>query len=165
MTGGLTKVKLTAAAIVIFIIAAALVLYFNPAGAALVLCDADSGGVFTEFEVEDGQEFSVGFIHSVNMSPLTDVYQIQGMDICVVRTIYYTFGAGVQTEIGPGQRLEYGDDGGMIVSGFDRRMDRLLYIVGTVSDHVLTIGGQEYSLTELCGKNANVEFKLERRRR
>ena len=40
--------------------------------------------------------------------------------IYVVRTIYNNFGAGVQTEIEEGQKLEYGENGEMIVSGFDR---------------------------------------------
>ena len=40
-----------------------------------------------------------------------------------------------------GQNLEYGEDGAMIVLGFNRRLDPLSYIVGTVSDHTLQIGG------------------------
>lgn len=49
----------------------------------------------------------------------------------------------------------------MIVSGFDREMPWLSYIVGTVSDHVLTIHGEAVSLRELCGKNSKVEFSCE----
>jgi len=111
--------------------------------------------------VSEGDEFSVGFIHSVNKSPLTDVYQIKDHKIYVVRTIYYGFGAGVQTEIEDGQTLEYGENGEMIVSGFDQEMSHLSYIVGTVSDHVLTIHGDEVSLREKCGRNSTVEFTCE----
>ena len=76
----------------------------------------------------------------------------------MVRTIYNNFGAGVQTEIEEGQKLEYGENGEMIVSGFDREMPWLSYIVGTVSDHILTIHGKEISLRELCDRNSKVEF-------
>ena len=78
-----------------------------------------------------------------------------------MKTVYYGFGAGVQTELEEGQKLEYGDDGSMIITGFDRKMDDLVYFVGTVSDHILTLeDGEEISLRDLCGRNAMVRFSL-----
>ena len=127
----------------------------------LVLRNGDTKEEFARFRVSEGDEFSVMFIHSVNQYPLTDVYQIRNHKIYVVRTIYNNFGAGVQTEIEPGQKLEYGENGEMIVSGFDREMPWLSYIVGTVSDHILTVNGEEISLRELCGRNSKVEFSCE----
>jgi hypothetical protein len=113
--------------------------------------------------MSEGDEFSVTFIHSVNKSPVTDVYELRGSKIFVVRTIYYSFGAGVQSEVGEEQVLEYGDDGSMIVSGFERQMDSLSYIVGTVSDHTLYINNESISLRELCGRNTTVHFECGRR--
>ena len=127
----------------------------------LVLRNGDTKEEFARFRVSEGDEFSVTFIHSVNQYPLTDVYQIRNHKIYVVRTSYNNFGAGVQTEIEPGQKLEYGENGEMIVSGFDREMPWLSYIVGTVSDHILTVNGEEISLRELCGRNSKVEFSCE----
>ena len=127
----------------------------------LVLRNGDTKEEFARFRVSEGDEFSVTFIHSVNQYPLTDVYQIRNHKIYVVRTIYNNFGAGVQTEIEPGQKLEYGENREMIVSGFDREMPWLSYIVGTVSDHILTVNGEEISLRELCGRNSKVEFSCE----
>ncbi|MCI7794959.1 MAG: DUF1850 domain-containing protein [Lachnospiraceae bacterium] len=127
----------------------------------LVLRNGDTKEEFARFRVSEGDEFSVTFIHSVNQYPLTDVYQIRNHKIYVVRTIYNNFGAGVQTEIEPGQKLEYGENGEMIVSGFDREMPWLSYIVGTVSDHILIVNGEEISLRELCGRNSKVEFSCE----
>ena len=62
------------------------------------------------------------------------------------------------TEIEDGQKLSYTDDGKMLISGFDRKIEHLSYIVGTVSDHVLEINGEEISLRELCGRNSVVHF-------
>ena len=107
--------------------------------------------------------FSIGFIHSVNKSPLTDFYELRDGRIFVEKTIYYGFGAGVQTEIEEGQTLEYGEDGSMIVSGFDREIPDLIYIVGTVSDHILKVNeGPDISLRDLCGRNAMVRFTYSR---
>ncbi len=147
------------AAIMVVIIAAILAVAVQ-GGDYLVLRNGDTGEEFARFPVREGDEFAVTFIHSVNQYPLTDVYQIKDHRIYVVRTIYNNFGAGVQTEIEEGQKLEYGENGEMIVSGFDREMPWLSYIVGTVSDHTLTIHGREISLRELCGRNSKVEFSL-----
>jgi len=51
----------------------------------------------------------------------------------------------------------------MIVSGFHREIPDLVYIVGTVSDHILVVnGGGEISLSELCQRHTKVRFRVER---
>lgn len=156
------KRLLTGAAIVVMIAASVFVysILFSP---CLILKNGDTGQPLAVYRIEEGTEFSVTFIHSVNNSPVTDVYEIRNGRIYVVRTIYYSFGAGVQTEIEEGQTLEYGEDGSMIISGFDRPVNKLSYIVGTVSDHILEINGEAISLRELCGRNTTVHFISGRR--
>lgn len=153
-------VRATAAAAVLV---AFTVLYFCLSGKCVLLTDGETGRLLGAFPIKNSGEFSVSFIHSVNKTPVTDVYRVRGRDIYVVRTVYFDFGAGVQSEIGDGQTLQYGDDGSMTVSGFNKRMDKLSYIVGTVSDHVLDIGGSSVSLRELCGQNSTVRFSVGRR--
>ena len=153
--------KVRTAAIILVIIAAACTLciglYVN-AGTELVLTDKDTGKEIARYPVSDRDRFSVTFIHSVNKSPLTDIYEIRGKDIYVVETHYHGFGAGVQTEIEEGQTLSYASDGTMIVSGFDKHIPDLSYFVGTVSDHILEVGDRQISLRELCGRNCKVGF-------
>lgn len=156
------KRLLTGAAIVV-IIAASVFIYFILSSPSLILKDGDTGKTLAVYRIEEGNEFSITFVHSVNKSPVTDIYEIRNGKIYVVRTIYYSFGAGVQTEIEDGQTLEYGEDGSMIVSGFERPMDNLSYIVGTVSDHILEINEDSVSLRELCGRNTTVFFSSGRR--
>lgn len=129
-------------------------------GVKLVLCYSENDEVIRSFDVEEGDEFSVEFIHSVNKSPVKDVFVIRDGKIYADRTIYSAFGAGVQTELGEGQTLGYDEHGNMVVSGFNMEFPRVECIVGTVYDHVLEIGGESISLTELCGKNAFVYFEL-----
>lgn len=144
-------------------ILASVLLFYWLTTPCLYLNNGDTGDLIKAFPIKNGDEFSITFVHSVNKSPVTDVYQILGGKIYVVRTVYYSFGAGVQTEIEEGQTLEYGQDGSMIVSGFNQLMDHLSYIVGTVSDHTLLIGGETVSLRELCGRNTTVQFTIGRR--
>ncbi|NLO40601.1 MAG: DUF1850 domain-containing protein [Ruminiclostridium sp.] len=156
------KWAVTGAAVVVTILASVFILYVL-SSPALILKNADTGEIIAAYPIEDGGEFSITFIHSVNNSPVTDFYEIHGKEIYVVRTRYYSFGAGVQTEIGQGQTLEYGSDGSMTVSGFELRLDKLSYIVGTVSDHTLEIGEETISLRELCGQNTTVVFLVKSR--
>ncbi len=153
--------KLTVAAVVLVI--AAVMLCLNSCkddGVKLVLCYSENDEVIRTFDVSEGAEFSVEFIHSVNKSPVKDVFVVRDGKIYADRTIYATFGAGVQTEVEEGQTLGYDEEGNMIVSGFNMEFPRVNCIVGTVYDHVLEIGGESISLTELCGKNAHVYFEL-----
>ncbi|MBQ8758761.1 MAG: DUF1850 domain-containing protein [Clostridia bacterium] len=153
--------KLTVTAVVLVI--TAVMICFNSCkddGVKLVLCYSENDEVIRTFDVAEGTEFSVEFIHSVNKSPVKDVFVVKEGKIFADRTIYATFGAGVQTEVEEGQTLGYDEEGNMIVSGFDMEFPRVNCIVGTVYDHVLEIGGESISLTELCGRNAHVYFEL-----
>ncbi|MBQ7284300.1 MAG: DUF1850 domain-containing protein [Oscillospiraceae bacterium] len=145
------------------VIIAVILIFALKSGYYLVLRNGDTNEEFARFKVSEGDEFSVTFIHSVNQYPLTDVYQIKDHKIYVVRTIYNNFGAGVQTEIEEGQTLEFNENGEMVVSGFDLEMPYLSYIVGTWSDHTLTINDTEISLRETCGRNSKVSFSCEHR--
>ena len=39
-------------------------------------------------------------------------------------------------------------------------MDDLTYVVGTVYDHILTVGGERVVLNELAGRNRKVHFSI-----
>lgn len=132
------------------------ILLFSLKEKELLIRDQDTGEIYGSFDVEEGDVFSITFIHSVNKSPVTDRLIIRGKHLEAYETIYSSFGAGVQTELRDGEELSYDEDGNMVISGFQQSYDSLNLIVGTVSDHILTIHGKEISLRELCGRNASV---------
>ena len=128
---------------------------------SLILEDPEDKTQYAAYEAAVGDSFSVEFIHSVNKSPVTDYFEIREDGIYGIKTVYYGFGAGVPTELEEGQVLTYGDDGSMIISGFDMKMNNLIYRVGTVSDHILTLeDGTRISLRDLCGRNSRVGFRF-----
>ena len=155
------RISHVVAALLLLITAAATAFCYFHCG-WLTLRDGRTGQLYRRFPVHDGDTFSVGFIHSVNKSPLTDFYELRDGSIFVEKTVYYGFGAGVQTELEEGQTLEYGEDGSMIISGFDLKLSNLIYRVGTVSDHILTLeDGTAISLRDLCGRSTRVGFRFE----
>lgn len=142
----------------IFITAAAV--FIKTASAEyLVLYNADTGERYIAEKAEEGMMFSVEFIHSVNKTPVKDTFIIENGEIRAYSTTYRSFGAGVQTALEGGQKMTYDEQGNMIITGFDITYDPLRYCVGTVSDHILTLGGEEISLRNMCGRSERVVFE------
>jgi hypothetical protein len=152
--------KLIAAAVMMVFITAAAVSFKALSTEHLVLYDSDTGKTHITVKAEEGMQFSVEFIHSVNQTPLRDTYIIENGEIRAYSTLYRSFGAGVQTALEGDQKMTFDDDGNMIITGFDITYDPLRYIVGTVSDHILTLDGEEISLRNMCGRNAKVNFEI-----
>lgn len=115
----------------------------------LELGDRTSGELLASYRLSPGGEFSVSFIHSVNQSPVEDFYRVEEGEFLVYQTLYYHFGAGVQTQLEEGQVLTEQEDGGMLLENLDQIISPLLYNISPVYDHVLHIGAKEFSLKEL----------------
>ena len=154
------KKRLIAAAVLMIIITAAAVLISSLFTDYLVLYNSDTGLRYITEKAEDGLMFSVEFVHSVNQTPVKDMYVIENGQIKAYSTTYRSFGAGVQTALQEGQTMTYDENGNMVITGFDIAFDPLRYIVGTVSDHILCIDGKEISLRDMCGRNARVVFEI-----
>ena len=148
-------------AAIILIIAATFFAVICQPGYYLTVKDRDTGERYARYPMGEGDRFSIGFKHSVNLSPVIDIYEIQGGDIYVEETVYYHFGAGVQTQLNEGEVLSYGEDGSMIVSNIHQKRNDVQYIVGTLYDHMLTVDEQQVNLRQLCGKNTKVRFNYE----
>lgn len=133
-----------------------------PDGTALVLSDPDSGRIYAAYALDENEPdaFTVSFRHSVNQSMVYDIYSVTGETIYLEKTKYYAFGAGVPTEVEEGITLTYEEDGAMVLSGYHREMPRLIYSVSRVYDHILTVGGEDVSLGDLCGHGAHILFTV-----
>ncbi len=127
----------------------------------LVLIDDKTNKPISVYTFLKDNSFSVEFIHSVNKSKIIEFYKFDNKkNIILYKTIYYNFGAGVLTEIKDKWDLSYGEDGSMIISNMDTKIDELIYIVGTISDHILKINDREIVLNKLFGKNRMIKFMI-----
>ncbi len=143
----------------ITILAAVIVLLlFTPQ--LLLLRDAETGQIYLIRSCPVGSEFTVEFTHSVNLSPVIDYFAAEDGSIRATKAKFYAFGAGMPTELNPGESFAFTEDGAMEITGITRTYGKLSYIVGTVFDYYLSIGGVTYNLTEVCGKNTHVEMIL-----
>ena len=127
------------------------------------ITDTDSGRVYGTWPLEAAgdaaPEFSIEFIHSVNQSPVREIFAAEGKSIRPVAVRFYSFGAGVLSDLSEGQIMTRDGDA-MVISGFTNSFRELSYIVGTVSDHLLYINGETISLRDLCGRNAHIVIRV-----
>lgn len=155
------RIALWAAALAV--VALLMAWYFASAGHELVLRSGKTDKVYARYPIAEGETFTVTFIHSVNQKPYSDMYRIEDGKIFAEETRFAEFGAGVETELNEGEKLSTGKDGEIVISNIHKQMKHLSYIVGTVSDHILTLNEQKISLRDLCGRNVTVVFTYEKK--
>lgn len=145
---------------VLIVVATIIVFYGQSEADKFCVVDGDDGTVYLELDFSNGDEFYISFIHSVNKTEVKEIYEIIDGEIYLTGCVYYSFGAGVAEELDPSWVLTYGTEGEMILSEINMLIPTLRYVVGTVSDHVLGMNGEEYSLRDICGRNSSVVFEL-----
>ena len=155
-----TRTKLLLITAAILIAAVISIVMAGQRSDRLILTDADTGKVYARYPLAEGACFSVAFQHSVNKTPVEEIYENRGGRIVLTGCIYYSFGAGVAEELDPSWTLSYGENGEMILSDINLPMNDLTYVVGTVYDHMLTIGGEQVNLRALGGRNSRVHFEI-----
>jgi len=135
-------------------------LFTRTSSPVLKIMDARTGRVFGKWPLEENREFAVEFIHSVNQSPVRETFRVEGKTIRPFSVRFFSFGAGMQSDLHEGLTLSR-DGEAMIITGFEASYRELNYTVGTVSDHLLYLNGDVYSLRELCGRNAHINIRIE----
>lgn len=144
----------------LILVIAFIVIPFMPSG-ELVLQDVETGEIYRRFSVGKNGSFSVTFIDSASKAPYTDYYEVNSEGIFAVGTRYYDFGSGVPVRAENDETLEYADDGAVVIYGASRKIDKLVYLVGSSADHVLGFKGEKHGLTHICdGGGKLVEFKM-----
>lgn len=124
----------------------------------LQIIDRNTQTSLADYPLPPSGEFSVSFRHSVNQSMVEDFYRVEQGEFLVYQTLYYHFGAGVQTQLEQGQTLTKLPDGGMLLQGLDQVITPLLYNISPVYDHILNIGQDSHSLGALGTRG--VAFQL-----
>ncbi|MDR0513481.1 MAG: DUF1850 domain-containing protein [Treponema sp.] len=124
----------------------------------LEIRDTFSGRLYGRWPVDENGGFAIEFIHSVNQSPVRESFRVEDGRLVLESVRFYSFGAGIQSDLGEGQTLSQDGDA-MIISGFNVPLNELNLIVGTVSDHLLFINNNVISLRELCGRNAQITIR------
>ena len=113
--------------------------FFSPCP-ALQIQEMRSGVKLYRSSVKEGDEFTIDFIHSIERTPVREVFRVgEDYNIYLVGTVYESFGTGLPTMPDEGAKLVL--QGGKIrITGMHRKLEPFLIAVSPVPGHVLTIG-------------------------
>ena len=128
-------------------------------GRTLVIRDSGTGRVYGKWPLGKSGEFAIEFVHSVHQGPVRELYKAEGMMIRPYSVRFTSFGAGMQSDLEEGRTLSRDGDA-LVMSGFTASFKELNYIVGTVSDHLLIVNEDIFSLREICGRNAHITIRV-----
>lgn len=121
-----------------------------------------SGVCLYQAPVKEGDEFTLEFVHSIERTPVKEIFRIEGDGkIYLVETEYESFGAGLPTM--PDEGAKSVVEGGKIrITGMRREIEPFLVAVSPVPGHVLTVGGEEVVLASLAKPGTGLRIRVVR---
>ncbi|MGQ3412843.1 DUF1850 domain-containing protein [Natrinema sp. LN54] len=111
-------------------------------GQTLVVTDADSGERLLEVPVDDGDEVTLAYTHSVEKTPVEDVYVVEDDVLRMDRMVFHSHGAGLPAA----ESMERTDEG-LVVTRNDT-YEAVPVAPGSIAGHELVIDGERYDLVE-----------------
>jgi len=133
------------------IIAGAIVggLLFWPFVSALEILDGRTGKVAFCARIQNGEEFLISFVHSVNRRPVYDTLRAEGEHLVIVKSRFDAFGAGMPEASTPEGTLTIAKDGWLEWT-VNRPVPEITIRVGWVANHTLSIKDREIRLADLA---------------
>lgn len=129
-------------------------LVFSPATvnarqSLLLIIEKDDGSILIAMPVKPGEQFTIRYIHSVDLSP---VYEVFGVDekkgIIIKETYFKMFGAGMGHW--PGRGRVVGERGWIYIKDMNIALGEFYLRIGSPSvDHTLLIRGEEIHLSRM----------------
>ena len=157
MTGRRTKralgvVVVTVAAIAVITAVAAA----TPGGSVLVVANADTGEHLLTTPVEEGTPVMLNYTHSVEKTPVHDIYRVHNGSLEMTRMEFQSYGWGLPA------RATVTREGEWFVFDPPGVYDEIYVQPGRVAGHHLRVGDEHYDLVALSDANG-VRISVEHR--
>ncbi len=130
----------------------------------LTLVDQDGEVVF-EKKVEIAKEFIITFIHSSELEPWHNFFEVAKNEKFVLKKIMVpSTGPGVPSVLPKDKDWKFKISSGyFIYSNVNEEYKELDFIVSKISPHYLIINGESFNLVELSKDWANLKLKVGRK--
>ncbi|MFT4883099.1 MAG: hypothetical protein ACI8U4_000598 [Natronomonas sp.] len=135
---------LLAAAVLGLVVVGAVVAADAGTSHTLVVEDYETGEELFTVPVENNTTVTLAYTHSVEKTPVRDIYAVRDGELVMTRMEYHSFGAGLPSTV----EVERADDGSYVYRPPNRRTDTLVVATGYVADHELVVDGKRYALAE-----------------
>lgn len=111
--------------------------------------------------VNKGDRFSIEYTHSVQLTPVIEIYYIDKKgEIILEESYFYSYGAGLPSDTP--YKFEITKNGFRIYD-IDEIMDNLIYRTGAVkANHKINIKGKSYPFLDFSEPRAGVKFEVEK---
>lgn len=124
----------------------------------LLVCDYKTGEYYKSWRIKDGEDFTVEYTHSVQLTPVTETYKIDGYNIILKETTFKSYGAGLPATTP--YKFEITSNGFRIYD-IDELMDYLVYRTGAErANHKLTFKNKDYDFLRFSKPRTGVQFKV-----
>lgn len=143
--------------IIILIISAAYYLY-NQEITVLKIIDYKENNIIWESEVEEGDEFTIKYLHSVARTPVLEIFDIKDGEIRLISTEYESYGAGLPFL----NKHEYIlKDDKFIIRKINQKLPDIMLRVSDYALHEFIFKNKSYKLYEIVKTETLLQFKTE----
>ena len=116
----------------------------------VLVVEKDNGRTLVSIPLEPGEQFTLRYIHSVDISPVYEVFSAdEKRGIIIEETYFKMFGAGMGHLSGRGSIV--GHNGWIFIKGMDVPLGEFYLRIGPRSvDHTILIGEEEIHLSKMA---------------
>ena len=112
----------------------------------VLVVENDAGETLLSVPVEENTTVTVAYTHSVEKTPVRDVYAVRERDLVMTRMEFESFGAGLPSTVD----VERDADGSFVYYPHNQRTEELVVATSPVAGHELVVDGERYNLVELA---------------
>jgi hypothetical protein len=139
-----------------------IVFFLVPTQSVLMVRAVGAGTTVLCTPMNEGEEWTLAYLHSVNRRPVFDTLRVEGGELRIVKSRFDTFGAGIPEVSTTEHPLRIGPDGWLEYT-VNRLTPDVTIFVGRVAQHTLQIKGQEIPLVSLAEPGKALHFSVQRR--
>lgn len=128
----------------------------------LVIKEQRSTVVYLNVEVESGDKIEVSWIHSVELTPWIEVYEVSDqrgqMELKLIETRFQSFGAGTPDSLVGTLTIE---DGYIVINDLEEYIERFQWIHSHDAQYELKLNGITIMETKQLPHHIPIEFFIE----
>jgi hypothetical protein len=134
---------------------------FYPLYPALKITTVKTGKVLVCTKMDEGEEFILSFIHSVNKRPVYDTIRVERDHLLIVKSRFDSLGAGMPETSTDTTKLQFGKDG-WLEWVVNCPVPKVSFFVGWVANHSLRIKGRDIALADLVEPGTLISLRIQK---
>lgn len=136
-------------------------LFFYPFHSVLQISNVSNGNILFCTKIENGEEFILSYIHSVNRRPVYDTIKVKGTHFIIVGSRFDSLGAGMPEASPDGNPIKFGKDG-WLECIMNLPIQELTFFLGWVANHSIQFKNKTITLSEFANPGTLISLKVKK---